>query len=121
MVSMKSFKKAVIGTLLVAASTFSQAQSPLWCAGKLMHYFVSGTGHVYVFPDWRQDWIVLCSVSTAVNGVDPQACRGILSTVIAATTGRITTTIHFPSASNCASVPTYGAAPPIWYVMLNNP
>jgi hypothetical protein len=113
--------KLVIGFTMLAMAGVSSAQNAIWCAGKIQHYFVTTAGFLYVFPDWRQDWIALCGTSSSFNGVDPIACRAMLSTVIAATTGKITTTIHFPSAPACSSVGTYSTTQPIWYVMLNNP
>jgi hypothetical protein len=81
---------------------------------------VQHDGYMLVIPSFRGEWIALCNIDVAYNGISPEVCRSWQASVTTAIAGKLGTLIYFGDAPACASVPTYTAAPKVGYVWINN-
>ncbi len=107
--------------VLAALSWSAQsAAAPQWCGGQITHMLVQHDGYLQVIPAFRGDWIALCNVTIAYNGISPETCRSWQASVTTAIAGKLGTVIHFDNAPACTSVPIYFAAPKVSYVWINN-
>lgn len=92
----------------------------LWCSGTPENLYIADMGQLFIRGSWRTDYTQLCNVEGEWKGIPQQTCwswYGILSSAI--TNTRLVTVYYSNSAYTCATMPTYEAAEPPGYVMLN--
>ena len=94
--------------------------APQWCYGTITDLLIFSDGSIMAKPSWRQDWIGICNLNTTWKDVPPVTCAAWYTTLKTAMTKQPLpqTTIYYPEASLCPSVPTYSAAPAPGYIML---
>src|SRR5881398_3265553 len=105
----------VMRTVLSLVLTLSSSAyaAPQICDGRIMRFLTYADGGVMIWPDWRKDWIYVCNLNTAWNGVLPSTCASWFAEIktAGATFPRISTTVSYADAPACAAMPTYGRAP----------
>ncbi|MBU2898416.1 hypothetical protein [Vibrio hepatarius] len=89
-------KKIIVLGLLFASSSVSAGYG---CSGTVKNVLVYGNGKVNVRTSYRGDYTVMCSLKNDWKGLSPEACKGMLSTLLTAqSTGKklrlITHRIH---------------------------
>jgi hypothetical protein len=96
------------------------AAATQWCNGLISNMLIQFDGILMVIPEFRQDWIALCSVTAQYGSISPDTCRSWQSSITTAIAMKLTTTILFVDAPACNVVPTYGNAPAVGYVRIVN-
>lgn len=110
-------KTALLSTFALASSLSAAATQ--WCQGKITHAWIDNAGHVFIWSTWRGDHTQICNVNTDWKGIGPTICKNWYATaVLAVASGKkVIVTVDAPS---CETMPTYGASPAPWYVMLTH-
>jgi hypothetical protein len=93
--------------------------APQWCGGKIERMFHDAGGVVFIFPTFRNDWIAICNVNAAWQGVTPEVCRGWLSETLSVILGDKSVTIFYSDVPSCEAIPYYSLAPAPSYVMVH--
>lgn len=112
------FSCAVLTLLATATALSSPAYAAAYCDSYVDQFFTTQAGDVLVLPAFRNDWVQICNVQSAWNGVSPATCTSWLSTLISGMISRKQFTFYYASASVCSTIPTYGSAPAPGYVLL---
>jgi hypothetical protein len=105
---------------LSLALTLPVQAAPQWCTGTMSNLWVASDGQVYVNVSWRGDYVTLCNLNQAWNSISPTTCAAWFAAARSAVQRNAATTIQYADAPACSAMPVYGAAPPPYYVMLNN-
>jgi hypothetical protein len=101
------------------ALTAQPAQAaPQWCTGTLERMFHDGGGTVYVLPTFRNEWVAICNVNVAWQGVTTDVCKAWVSEVLSAILANKTVTLYYADVPSCATIPYYSNAPAPGYVMV---
>ncbi len=116
---MKMLAKAVL-TLALGITTAYASADQVWCSGKVSNLWVSSDGTVFVLPSWRGDHIGFCNLSRDVGSISAKTCASWYGLLAIAVSNKADTTIFYPDAPSCSTMPTYGSAPSPYYVMLVN-
>lgn len=117
--TMRSTRAILIPLFLMSAS--AQSATPQWCQGRITHALVNKDGALQVIPEFRGDWLQLCSITIVQNTISTDACKSWQATVLTAVATNLSVTIHFADAPECVSIPAYGATPAVSYVLIQNP
>lgn len=106
---------ALVLTMLTGGLATTAAQATdLWCNTKIGVYGVSNDGLLWIAMDAANSgkWTAVCSLSgTTNNGVTPQACQGMMSTILTAKALGKSVTLHLMGSGNYA---TCGDMPVSW-------
>lgn len=107
--------------LLFTASSHTLA-TPRWCDGKVPNILTYANGDLMVFSTWRNDWTVLCNVSSDRAGVSPAVCRSWHAILLAAQAQGKTVIVHYNygNSSTCDALPIYHASPAPNYVRIDD-
>lgn len=109
-------KKIIALGLLFASSSVSAGYG---CQGTVKNVLVYADGQVNVHTSYRNDYTVMCNLKNDWKGVSPQACKGMLSTLLTAqSTGKKIATYY--TSHTCSTLPYYGSAPGPVYVGIVN-
>ena len=84
---------------LLMVLAFSSQSYAYDCVGKVNNVVLNGAGIVTV-SFGNINWVYLCSVSSQYNGVTPEACKSMLSVIIAAKMGDKNIQMWFDDKSN---------------------
>ncbi|MCG9584203.1 hypothetical protein L1D13_17260 [Vibrio tubiashii] len=110
-------KKLLLTLLLVSPSAFAD----ITCRGEVNNVLQYANGDVNVHTSYRNDYTVMCNVKDHWKGVSPEACKGMLSTLLTAqSAGKKVETYYYGNQYTCQNIPYYGQAPGPVYVGLVN-
>ncbi len=84
------------------------------CVGKVNNVVLNGAG-IVTLSFGNMNWVYLCSVSSQYNGVTPDACKAILSVLLAAKMGDKNIQMWFDDKSNDCS----NSGHPAWSELKN--
>ncbi len=93
------------------------------CNGNLSGAYTTKDGSVVIKGSWHPSWTQICNLNTEWNEVPAQTCWAWFSQVNAAVAQSKNVRIYYNVAANmtCNQLPTYGASPEPYYVMLMDP
>ncbi len=91
--------KKILSLALTLSLIFSQSVFSYNCNGKVKDVTIGPSGELFVSYG-TIDMVRLCNVSTAYNGVTPEACKATLSILMAAKMGEREVAFWFNDASN---------------------
>lgn len=108
---------AACATLSIAVAVFADAPH---CQGKIGDLGVVRSGTVYVNGPSGLPSVYLCNLATAQNNVDPEACKAMYSTLLAAKAADRNVDITFlPALTNaCSEFSSWTYAPNVNWVIL---
>jgi hypothetical protein len=97
------------GVILTTAVLFAgTANATYTCSGPVSGVVVSRDGVVAAQNFSGLNWVYLCSLTTPINGVSVDACKGIYSLLITAqATGKSVVTWFNDDPKTCASHPAW--------------
>lgn len=106
---------------LAAIASFglaSQAHAAAYCSGGIYEAVTYDSGDIMILSAWRNDWTVVCNLNTPRGTISPSTCFAWFAQVQTAITAKKPMGIYFYTIeqSQCATMPTYGAAPTPGYV-----
>ncbi|WP_341664792.1 hypothetical protein [Vibrio sp.] len=105
-------KKIIALGLLFASSSVSANYD---CTGTVNHVLVYADGSVNLHATYRNGYTYVCNLKNDWKGVSPQACKGMLSTLLTAqSTGKTINTYY--KSYTCETLPHYDSAPGPVYV-----
>ncbi|WP_114786525.1 hypothetical protein [Vibrio tetraodonis] len=105
-------KKIIALGLLFASSSVSAAYD---CTGTVNHVLVYADGSVNLHATYRNAYTYVCNLKNDWKGVSPQACKGMLSTLLTAqSTGKTINTYY--KSYTCETLPHYDSAPGPTYI-----
>jgi hypothetical protein len=107
---------AITGIMFV-----TPAKAAGWCSGTATNALTYSNGDFMARVSWRNDWVKICSLTQAYGDVSPQTCFAWFSVINNSMSYDKTLTLYYSSITDadCATMPTYGAAPVPGYVMMN--
>jgi hypothetical protein len=105
-------------TATLALSTTSAIAAPQYCSGKVTHTFLEQSGLFYVNTTFRGDWLAICNINTAWQGVSTEICKSWQATVLSALLADKTVIFYYTDTVPCATIPFYANAPAPVYVLL---
>lgn len=107
---------AALGFAMVAQPV--QA-APQYCTGTIEHMFHDASGVVYILPTFRNDWIAICNINAAWQGVTSELCKAWLSEVLSVILANKAVTLYYSDIPSCATIPHYSYAPAPYYIMVH--
>jgi len=109
---------------LAAALLATQASAaPLYCVGAVNQLFSRSDGELSFKAGYRGDFVTVCNLQAAWNGIAQDQCKNWYATLLAAQLSGSPVTIYYPNSQGyaaCAVVPTYSSAPVPGYVLLGD-
>jgi hypothetical protein len=112
--------------LMSAAAAFliampAPTMAEAWCTGTVTYLLQRDNGGVEIYSSWRNQYSQICSLTSTWKGITPQACFGWFATLGNSVALGKAVTIYYVSITQaeCATMPTYDAAPAPQYVQLN--
>lgn len=115
----KTFR-ALTAVLALTGATLPALAAPQWCTGTVKDLFIDADGGTAVWTSWRGSYVQVCNVNQTVGNVPPGTCMNWIALMRSAVQRGAQTTMYYPDAPACNTMPTYGAAPLPGYVMLSN-
>lgn len=121
---MHSIKQFVLLALTAAPLiAYTAHAAPLYCVGSVSQVTSRNNGELLFKAGYRGDFLAVCNLQTAWNGITPEQCKHWYATLLAAQLTQTPTSIYYPNTENysgCNALPTYAAAPAPGYVMLGD-
>jgi hypothetical protein len=123
-------KSVFVKSVLVLAAVFSlnsyavSAPAPLklWCKGLITQAYIDKNGNVLIYPNWRNDYIMICNMNSSWKGISTVTCAAMYSTAISSIKSGLQTVVLYAdgvsSTMTCANLKTYDSAPLPFYLML---
>lgn len=106
-------KKIITLGLLFASSSVSA--NYFQCIGTVKNVLVYAEGYVIIDTSYRNEYTQVCNLKNDWKGVSPEACKGMLSTLLTAqSTGRNIMTYY--NQYTCETLPSYASTPASTYV-----
>jgi len=99
------------GVLSVALAMPGTARADVFCTGVPTEINTRSDGTVMFYANWRNDWIAICNIDRARNGVSPTVCMTWAAQLVTAASGGKTVGFYYTGASNCATILNYDNAP----------
>lgn len=97
----KSLARLALAVLTAVPAAAVGAQYS--CVGPVAEVLVSPTGVVSAGSLGGITWGYWCSISSATNGVSPEACRGVLAVLLAAQTSGRDVQVWFDDGLSCTT------------------
>ena len=112
-------RKLALSMAAIAALGISQpASAEAWCNGTVSASWVDVNGNFFIAGSWRGTHTQMCNVKTECKGVTPDVCATWMAKLDAAVSLGRSVVVNYPVVTDCATLPTYSAAPSPTYVML---
>ena len=87
------------------------------CSGEIKNILQYSNGSLNVLTSYQKDYTMMCNIKNDWKGVSPQACKGMLSILLAAqSTGKEIVTYYSGNQYTCQNLPYYGYTPGPIYV-----
>jgi hypothetical protein len=97
------------------------AHAGIYCVGSVSNIFSNSAGKLYFKAGFRNDYVGVCNVQTALNGISPEQCKSWYALLLSAQLSGQVVSLSYPSAtSSCSAVGVYDSAPVPFYVMLGD-
>jgi hypothetical protein len=115
-VSSTSVRSRVIaGAAVLLMSMSGSAFAAYFCEGRVLSVTVSPSGVVTLnAPDAGMRYAYLCVMGATENGVSPDACKGIMGTLLAAASSGQKVQFGYNDSSSCGARPSWAWATG-WY------
>jgi hypothetical protein len=103
---MRNLRRNVLSTLAagaVAVLASPAALADYSCGGPVNGVTVSGAGVVSAESAGGTHWTYFCQLGATTNGVDPEACKGILAVLLTAQASGKSVNLWFNDSLNCSA------------------
>lgn len=113
----KRFKAIFIAILTTIGPMPVYAES--YCGGTLVSAVVQDNGSLIVYPNFRNDYLMICNVNGSWGRISSNVCQTWVADAYLAIITQRPITIAWHPTVDCASVPTYSNTPQPWYFRMD--
>jgi hypothetical protein len=107
-------------TLLSIMATLAHpaAAQTQWCEGSANRIFADIEGKVFILASYRNDWTMICSLTSGWKGVSTETCKTWYATALSAVLSGKQVTLMYWDVPSCSTIPSYTDAPAPAYVLI---
>ena len=92
----------------------------IYCYGKAERVYISRGSSVVAFMSFRRDYLQVCQLDNSWKGVSTETCKSWYAMLQSAYLAKSEMIVQYsdPTATSCDTIPTYGSAPALGYLMV---